>query len=516
MQGRDNILALKAKDFRRNFLDEDTCLDWLKNQLYPDGINCPVCKKITRHHKLQKRPCYCCDHCGHHLYPTSGTIFYRSTTSLKTWFEIISKISESKHRISVKDIQREYRITYKTAWRIVKKIKEFIETDTFPINIVKTNGTDLEDDKCFYNKKVIQNQNNVNVTNLRRTALSNREIDPFHGGSKGGYARQFYSKRDRTARLLKLQMLLCQNPEGLEVKEISDKCYISKRTVYRDLRALEFEMNIPIWQNGSKRGIVEGYFLPPINITLAEATTLFLTARLIQNYFMEYDPNIASLFLKLNTITPMPLKNDIQHILEYLEKQPRDLRKVKNFNTLINAWISRRKVRVTTRAHNYEEPVERIIEPYMIEPSAIGGASYVIAFCNLKKAIYAFKIEHIIGEIIMLQDTYEIPEDFDPIGFLNSAWGVQLDQTIQTIKLHFNQRISRTIMEEEDKIHSSQINELQPDGSLIMSLKVRDYIHIRSWIMKWGDEVEVIEPETLRNQIRDTAQSILNIYPKLK
>jgi predicted DNA-binding transcriptional regulator YafY len=47
-----------------------------------------------------------------------------------------------------------------------------------------------------------------------------------------------------------------------------------------------------------------------------------------------------------------------------------------------------------------------------------------------------------------------------------------------------------------------------------MSLKVRDYIHIRNWIMKWGDEVEVIEPETLRNHIRDTAQSIANIYPK--
>jgi predicted DNA-binding transcriptional regulator YafY len=273
-------------------------------------------------------------------------------------------------------------------------------------------------------------------------------------------------------------------------------------------------MNIPIWQNGSKRGIVEGYFLPPINITLAEATTLFLSARLIQNYFTEYDPNIASLFIKLNTITPMPLKNDIQHILEYLEKQPRDLRKVKKFNTLLNAWLSRHKVKVTTRAHNYEEPVERIIEPYMIEPSAIGGASYVIAFCNLKKAIYAFKIEHIIGDVIMLPDTYEIPGDFDAIDYLNTAWGVQTDQTIQTIKLHFKPRISRTIMEETEKIHSSQVNELQADGSVIMSLKVRDYIHIRSWIMKWGDDVEVIEPETLRNQIRDTAQSISNIYPR--
>jgi predicted DNA-binding transcriptional regulator YafY len=506
--------GLKAIDFRRNFLDEDACLDWLKNRLYPDGINCPVCKKITRHHKLLKRPCYCCDSCGHQLYPTSGTIFYKSSIPLKTWFEVISKISVSKSRISARDIQREYRMTYKTAWRMVNKIVEFIQEDTLPANNVKTRGKNADNAKGFNENSGVQDQKGVELSNPDITRLSNREIGPFSRSGKDGYGRQFYSKRDRTARLLKLQMLLCQNPKGIEIKEISDRCSISNRTAYRDLRALESEMSIPIWQNGSKRGIVEGYFLPPINITLAEASTLFLAARLIQNYFTEYDPNIASLFIKLNTITPMPLKNDIQHILEYLEKQPRDLKKVKNFNTLLNAWLSRHKVKVTTRAHHYEEPVERVIEPYMIEPSAIGGASYVIAFCNLKKAIYAFKIEHITGDVEMLPDTYEIPGDFDAIDYLNTAWGVQTDQKIQTIKLRFKPRISRTIMEEEKKIHSSQTNELQADGSIIMSLKVRDYIHIRSWIMKWGDEVEVIEPETLRNQIRDTAQSISNIYPK--
>jgi predicted DNA-binding transcriptional regulator YafY len=45
-----------------------------------------------------------------------------------------------------------------------------------------------------------------------------------------------------------------------------------------------------------------------------------------------------------------------------------------------------------------------------------------------------------------------------------------------------------------------------------MTFKIRDYIHIRNWIMGWGDDVEVIEPENLRIQIRDAAQTIANIY----
>jgi predicted DNA-binding transcriptional regulator YafY len=500
------MAILKPTEFTNKFLDDKACLDWLKNRLFPDGINCPVCKKVTKHHKLSKRPCYCCDFCGHQVYPTSGTIFFKSSVSLKIWFEVISKIVASKRRISIRDIQRDYHLTYKTALRMVKKIKDFIQESTLiPENSLNPIGINTRANQVLNNIPQIQAPEKALNSNANLTLLSNTKTGSFQGNTESGYLKHFYSKRDRTARLLKLQMLLSQHPDGLGIEEIANRCSISNRTSYRDLKALESEMNIPIWQNGKKRGIVEGYFLPPINITLPEAAILFLAARLTQNYFKAYDPNIASIFLKLNTVTPLPLKNDIQHILEYLEKQPRDSRKVKNFNTLLNAWLLRHKVKVTTRAHNYEEPVERIIDPYMIEPSAIGGANYVIAFCNLNKAIYAFKIEHIIGDVIMLPDTFDIPADFDFITYLSSAWGVQPDQEIQTIKLRFKPRISRTILEEEASVHSSQINELQSDGSLIMSLKVRDYIHIRNWIMKWGDEVEVIEPESLRNQIRDKA-----------
>ena len=40
------------KDFNKMFPDNDSCIEWLKNHLYPDGIFCPTCKKITPHYKL--------------------------------------------------------------------------------------------------------------------------------------------------------------------------------------------------------------------------------------------------------------------------------------------------------------------------------------------------------------------------------------------------------------------------------------------------------------------------------
>ena len=84
-----------------------------------------------------------------------------------------------------------------------------------------------------------------------------------------------YMKRDRTARLFRVQMLLSEYPHGIRVEEIADKCSISKRTAYRDLNALESELGVPIWEEGNKRGVAEGYFLTPISFTRVEAMDFF-------------------------------------------------------------------------------------------------------------------------------------------------------------------------------------------------------------------------------------------------
>ncbi|MDD5492693.1 MAG: WYL domain-containing protein, partial [bacterium] len=54
--------------------------------------------------------------------------------------------------------------------------------------------------------------------------------------------------------------------------------------------------------------------------------------------------------------------------------------------------------------------------------------------------------------------------------------------------------------------------QMQSDGSAIATLKVRDSINFRNWIIGWGDQMEVLAPQKLRNQIYDLAKSLVNIY----
>jgi transposase-like protein len=133
-------------EFERDYPDDAACLEKLAEWLYPDGVFCPKCEKITKHHRAKSRPSYCCQFCGHHEHPMRVTIFQDSATSLKLWFYAIYLMSETRCGISAKQLERELGVTYKTAWRMFKQIRSMLdESDDGP----KLSGK-IEMDESFY------------------------------------------------------------------------------------------------------------------------------------------------------------------------------------------------------------------------------------------------------------------------------------------------------------------------------------------------------------------------------
>jgi transposase-like protein len=100
---------------------------------WPGGITTCDSKKCgnveRRHHRVNGRMAYACDYCGKHIYPLAGTIFEKSTTSLKLWFYTMYQMGSTRCGISAKQIQRETGVTYKTAWRMFKQIRTLMSDD---------------------------------------------------------------------------------------------------------------------------------------------------------------------------------------------------------------------------------------------------------------------------------------------------------------------------------------------------------------------------------------------------
>jgi transposase-like protein len=131
-------------DFNDEFATDDACLEHVREQRWPKGIApCATCGKNRKHHRVSGRTAYACDSCGNHIYPLAGTIFEKSTTSLRKWFHAMFLISSTRCGISAKQLQREVGVTYKTAWRMFKQIRTLMHED------LQLEGSSVESDETY-------------------------------------------------------------------------------------------------------------------------------------------------------------------------------------------------------------------------------------------------------------------------------------------------------------------------------------------------------------------------------
>jgi transposase len=130
-RAKSSASSFSVMEFQRDFPDDAACLDYLFREHYsPDGshAHCPRCDRERKFHRVKDRPAYDCDSCGYHLHPTAGTIFHKSSTSLVLWFYAIYLMSETRCGISAKHLERELGVTYKTAWRMLNRIRTRLMT----------------------------------------------------------------------------------------------------------------------------------------------------------------------------------------------------------------------------------------------------------------------------------------------------------------------------------------------------------------------------------------------------
>ena len=128
MTKKSPMTKLTLKDFQQMFPDDDVCLDYIWQIKFSSRIDCPQCGKNSLFHRTSRKT-YACDHCGFPISPAADTIFQHSPTPLTTWFYVIYLMAQTRGGISAKQIQRETGVTYKTAWRMCKEIRDILAED---------------------------------------------------------------------------------------------------------------------------------------------------------------------------------------------------------------------------------------------------------------------------------------------------------------------------------------------------------------------------------------------------
>ena len=114
---------MTISEIYKKFDSKQKSVEYLAELRWPKGVICPKCgsKNVVSLKKQIGR--YHCNKCKTSFSVLTDTIFERSHLPLTKWFEIITLMLSAKRGIAAKQIKRDVRLTYKTAWYACMRVR---------------------------------------------------------------------------------------------------------------------------------------------------------------------------------------------------------------------------------------------------------------------------------------------------------------------------------------------------------------------------------------------------------
>ena len=317
---------------------------------------------------------------------------------------------------------------------------------------------------------------------------------------------------NKTERLFALVLLL-QNRPSMTSKDLADYFGVSRRTIFRDLRALG-ESGVPLtYADGGGYEILEGYQLPPLMFTAREAATL-----LVGTAFTKLQPDRSlradadEVGLKIRSVLPEPVRDYIDRLQENTVIAPyiRNLDPGQGSHDEEGRWYDlseavakQRSIFMQYYVASRDELTKRKVDP-------LGLVYYsdswnLIAYDHLRDDIRNFRLDR-IRKMRMMMDTFERPADFDLEDYLKEKGSNPRNERI-TLRFH-----PRSYRWAKRSIPAEIEEETQSDDGVQVTFYFENLDYVARWLLRYGTDVEVVEPESLREKLRERAIQLAHHY----
>jgi len=294
-------------------------------------------------------------------------------------------------------------------------------------------------------------------------------------------------------------------------ESLASELEVDARTIQRDIAFLRDQLGAPL-KFCRKRN---GYFLsdlswtlPAFQLTEGELVSVFLAERLIRQYRgTPFETDLSRAFERIVRMLPEEITVNLASAADTLSVTPCVLttQDVETFHCLTNAIQQSRQLHLHYWSASQNLETHRTVDPLHL--SLVDNDWYLIAYCHTRQEIRMFSTVRVRSADSTGQ-FFERPADFDITKYLGNSFRAVRGDGDQTwhVRLRFRSEMAGRIRE---KIwHHTQTLEEQPDGSVIMRLEVSSLIEIRRWVLYWGADCQVLEPEELRIEVRRQAEAI--------
>jgi predicted DNA-binding transcriptional regulator YafY len=111
--------------------------------------------------------------------------------------------------------------------------------------------------------------------------------------------------------------------------------------------------------------------------------------------------------------------------------------------------------------------------------------------------------------LTVTDNRFDEPEDFDPDALLEGAFGLILDEPAR-YRIWFSTEKARYI--EERRWCADQEITRRDDGSIELVMSTSGWFDVKRWILSFGPDAELLEPEGVRLELAETASEVLARY----
>jgi predicted DNA-binding transcriptional regulator YafY len=293
-------------------------------------------------------------------------------------------------------------------------------------------------------------------------------------------------------------LLFFQRKKRVRAGDLARFFEVSERTIYRDIMAL-CESGVPIISRpGEGYELAEGYYLPPLMFTPAEASAVALASQMLISHatgrvVADAEQALAKIVAPLSERTRQQI-TDLGAIFRFLAPPGLIDLDDNRLATLYRAAHERRLLRLQYHSYSHNETTVRDVELQQL--SYYGGVWYLGGYCRLRQGMREFRVERI--------DRLDVlPETFEPRPIQASQ------KTMCVVEILFAADVVRWVRERQH--YGFQGETSASDGAgVVMVYQVEALPEIMSWVLSWGAAAHVLSPPELREAIRQEVLSILN------
>ncbi len=321
---------------------------------------------------------------------------------------------------------------------------------------------------------------------------------------------------DRTERFYKIHQLLAAR-DAVRISEFLDALGVSRATFKRDLEYMRDRLNAPIEWDRERRGYrfagdaadAGRYQLPGLWFNPSEIRALLT----MQHLLADVQPGLLEPHVKPLLARLRALLGSGEHSAEEVERRIRIIHlgarrlALPQFELVANAVLDRRRLHIVYVSRSSNERTERDISPQRLVHYRENW--YCDAWCHLRQDVRSFAVDAIQSAQPLDQKAKSVPDrELDEV--LAAGYGIFSGRKTVWAKLRFTPERARWVAAEQ--WHPQQQGRFERDGSYLLELPFSDHRELAMDILRHGPHVEVVEPGSLREAVKEQLAAALARY----